>query len=77
MEKEFEVEVLERLAKIESKIDDYKVFKDKTESAYTKSNQNERDIEEINDKIKWLSRTVAGAAITIVIGAIVALLKMM
>lgn len=76
-EKGFEVEVLERLAKIESKIDDYKVFKDKTETAYTKANQNEKDIAEINDKIKWLTRTIAGAVITIVLGAIVFVLKMM
>ena len=68
---------MERLAKIESKIDDYKTFKDKTETAFTKANQNEKDIAEINDKIKWISRTIAGAVITIVIGAIVFVIKMM
>ena len=76
-EKNFEVEVLERLAKIESKIDDYKTFKDKTETAYVKASQNEKDIEEINDKIKWISRTIVGAVITIVIGAIVFVIKTM
>lgn len=76
-EKNFEVEVLERLAKIESKIDDYKVFKDKTETAFVKSSQNEKDIAEINDKIRWLTRTIAVSIITIVIGAIVFVIKMM
>lgn len=76
-EKNFEVEVLERLAKIESKIDDYKTFKDKTDTAYSTAKQNERDIEEINDKLKWVSRTIAAAIITIVVGAIVFAIKMM
>lgn len=77
MEKNFEVEVLERLAKIESKIDDYKTFKDKTETAYNTSKQNEKDIDEINDKLRWVTRTIAGTIIGIVIAAIVFVIKMM
>ena len=61
MEKEFEREVLERLTKIETKIDDYNKTKTTSEEAYNLSKSNEKDIDEINDKIKWLSRTVAGA----------------
>ena len=77
MEKNFEVEVLERLAKIESKIDDYKTFKDKTDKAFSTSQKNKEDIAEINEKIKWVTRTIAGAVITIVVGAIVFVIKMM
>jgi hypothetical protein len=76
MEKGFETEVLSRLAVIESKLDDYNNIKQKTEEAYTKSKENEKDIEEINDKIKWLSRTVAGALITGIIGIVIILIKM-
>ena len=77
MGKDFEVEVLERLAKIESKIDDYKTFKDKTETAFNTAKQNEKDIADINDKLKWVTRTIAGSIITILIGAIVFVIKMM
>ena len=75
MEKGFETEVLSRLAVIESKLDDYNNIKQKTEEAYTKSKENEKDIDEINDKIKWLSRTVAGALITGIIGIVIVLIK--
>jgi hypothetical protein len=76
-EKDFEREVLDRLKAIEVKIDDYNKIKDKTEIAYVKSNQNEKDVEEINDKIKWISRTIAGTIIGIVIAAIVFVIKTM
>lgn len=70
MEKDFEREVLERLTKIETKLDDYTSIRNKTEEAYTLSKENKNDINDINDKIKWLSRTITGAIITGVIGII-------
>lgn len=76
MEKGFEREVLDRLTKIETKLDDYNAIKIKSDEAYNLSRQNEKDIDEIKDKIKWISRTVAASIITVVIGAIVAFLKM-
>lgn len=76
MEKNFEREVLERLTKIETKLDDYANLREKTEEAYTTSKSNEKDISEINDKIKWLSRTVAGALIGGSIGLIFVILKL-
>jgi hypothetical protein len=76
MEKDFETQVLTRLAVIESKIDDYNNIKEKCEEAYNKSKSNEKNIEEINDKIKWLSRTITGAIITGVIGIVIVLIKM-
>ena len=75
MEKDFEREVLERLTKIETKLDDYNNIRDKTEEAYSLSKENEKDINDINDKIKWLSRTIAGAIITGVIGIIFVMLQ--
>ena len=41
MEGKFEVEVLTRLAVIESKIDDYKTMKEKSEKSYNMAIQNE------------------------------------
>lgn len=70
MEKDFEREVLERLTKIETKLDDYTSIRNKTEEAYTLSKENKNDIEDVKDKIKWLSRTIAGAIITGLIGII-------
>lgn len=74
-EKEFEREVLERLTKIETKLDDYNGIKNKAESSYVLSMENEKDIKELKDKIQWLSRTLIGAIITGVITLLVAYLK--
>lgn len=75
MEKGFEREVLDRLTKIEAKLDDYNIMKEKTDDAHNLSIQNERDIDEIKDKIKWLSRTIVGAIIAGIVGLIFALIQ--
>lgn len=76
MEKDFEREVLERLAKIETKLDNYGNMQEKTEEAYSLSKQNEKDIEEINEKLKWITRTIAGAIITGIIGIVFVLIQL-
>lgn len=75
MEQNFETEVLTRLTKIETKLDDYKTVKDKSDTAYTIAIENQKEIEEINERIKWITRTVVAAVITGVIGIGIALLK--
>lgn len=75
MEQNFETQVLTRLAVIESKIDDYNNIKEKCEAAYVKAKENEKEIDEINDKIKWITRLIAGALITGAIGVIFALIQ--
>ena len=75
MEQSFEAEVLSRLAVIESKLDSYKDTKKVAYDADNRSKQNEEDIKEIQDKIKWLSRTTAGAIITGVVGIVFLLIK--
>lgn len=75
MEQGFETEVLTRLTKIETKLDDYKSVKDKSDEAYNLSKENEKKINEINEKLKWITRTVAAAVITGIIGIGIALLK--
>lgn len=47
-EKDFEIEVLARLTKIETKLDDYI----------------EKRITDIEEKLKWITRTTVGAIIT-------------
>ena len=75
MDKNVETQVLTRLAVIESKLDDYKTIRDKTEEAYNTSQENKQDIAEINEKLKWLSRTIVGAIISGVIGLVFILIK--
>lgn len=75
MEKNFETEVLTRLAVIESKLDDYQGIKEKAEVAYNISAQNREEIKEIQDNNKWLFRTAVGACITSVVSIIVMLAK--
>lgn len=64
MDKEFEKEILERLIRIETKLDDYDRFKSNVEDLSANAKNNERRIAEIEDKIKWLTRTITGSLIT-------------
>lgn len=75
MEKSFETEVLSRLAVIESKVDGYKETKTVAYSADNRSKQNEENIKDLQDKLKWLSRTTAGAIITAIVGVVFVFIK--
>lgn len=68
---------MDRLTIIETKIDDYNKIKDKSEDAYVRSIQNEKEIEEIKDKMKWLSRTIGVALIGLIVEVIVFVIKIM
>lgn len=61
----FEREVLDRLMRLETKIDmqDYKGIQEKVENAFNKSKTNEERIEKLEDSQKWLIRLVLGAVI--------------
>ena len=74
-ETKFEREVLDRLTKIETKLDDYNGIKSKAEDGYVLSKENEKDIQEIQDKLKWVTRTLVSAIITGIITLLVAYLK--
>ncbi len=73
---EFEVEVLTRLAVIESKLDGYKELKSVAYEANTRSKENREEIEEIKDKNKWLGRTVIGAIIVEIVALIFLFIKL-
>lgn len=75
MKDNFETEVLTRLAVIESKLDDYKDIKDKAEKAYSISLDNEKEINELKDKSRWLSRTLIGAILTAIVSIVFIYLK--
>ena len=76
MDKDSETEVLTRLARIETKLDDYDNIRQKAEEARAKAYQNERRINEIDDKQKWLERTTIGAIITGIISIIFIFIKL-
>ena len=76
MDKDYETEVLTRLARIETKLDDYDNIRQKAEEARAKAYQNERRINEIDDKQKWLERTTIGAIITGIISIIFIFIKL-
>lgn len=71
MDSNIQQEILERIVRIETKIDGYNSTREKADMAYTKACQGEKDINEIKDNQKWLWRTIAGAIILGVISAVI------
>ena len=84
------LEILERLTKIEAKLDGYNDAKRKTydnekeilklkadvEALEKENSTQNAEIRELKDKNKWMFRTGAGAVITGLIGIIVAFVSM-
>lgn len=62
------IEVIERLTRIEQKLDDYKEVKDISRDADSRSKQNEKRITDLEDRNKWLGRTMIGAIICEIVG---------
>ncbi|MDT8719701.1 hemolysin XhlA family protein [Clostridium sp. 19966] len=74
MEKDDKIqEILERLVRMETKLDDFNSIRDKAEQAYTNSLQALKEIQEIKDNNKWLWRTSVGGIIVIILNLIVQL----
>lgn len=80
MEAEFEREVLDRLIKIEEKLDGYNNAKVKTYEKAILRIQN--DLEDVTTKVdsleesnKWLFRTVVAAIITAAVGILFTLIR--
>lgn len=82
--KKFQIEVLERLTAIETTLKqlDYKEMQVKVNKLEneiieieSKIKNNEKRLDKIEDNNKWLWRTVGGSIITIIIGAIITLIK--
>lgn len=71
MEQNIQQEILERIVRIETKIDGYNSTREKADMSYTKACQNERDIAEIKDNMKWLWRTIAGAIILGILSVVI------
>ena len=82
-ERDFQTKVLSgleelkiRVAVIESKINgDLETTKSKADEAYMIATKNKEDIAELKDKNKWMSRTIAAAIISAVVGLLIAVIK--
>ena len=74
-EKKFEIEVLTRLTKIETMLEDFKGVENKSTQAYNLSLNNKIRLDKIEDNNKWLFRTTLGAVITGLIAIVLTLIK--
>ena len=73
--KKFEIEVLTRLTKIETMLEDFKGIEQKTNDAYSLAQNNKKRLDAIEDNSRWLFRTSIGAIITGLIGIALNFLK--
>ena len=74
-EKKFEIEVLTRLTKIETMLQDFKGLENKSTEAYNLSLSNSKRLDKIEDTNKWLFRTTVGAVITGLMAIILSFIK--
>ena len=74
-EKKFEIEVLTRLTKIETMLEDFKGIEQKATESYNLSKDNEKRLNKIEDNNRWLFRTTVAAIIGSLIGVVVAFVK--
>lgn len=74
-ERKFEIEVLTRLTKIETMLEDFKGVETKASKAYELSTRNKERLDKMEDNSKWLFRTAIGAVITGLIGIVMAFIR--
>ena len=81
-ENNFEREVLDRVTKIEVKLDSYDKIKDQVYEnqrsiikMYEKTEQQQKEIDELRERNKWLARTLAAAVISAGISIVIAFIK--
>lgn len=74
-EERFKIEVLTKLSRIETILEDFKGVESKALNAYNLSLSNKMRLDKIEDNNKWLFRTTVGAVITGLIAMALALLK--
>lgn len=73
-EEKFKMEVLTKLTRIETILEDFKGVETKATEAYNLSNDNKKRLDKIEDNNKWLFRTSVGAVITGLISIILSLI---
>lgn len=74
-ERKFEIEVLTRLTKIETLLEDFRGVENKCNDAYNLSLNNKQRLDKMEDNNKWLFRTTIGAIIAGIVGIALAFFK--
>ena len=74
-ERKFEMEVITRLTKIETMLENFKGVEEKANESYTLSINNKERLDKIEDNNKWAFRTSVGAVITGLIGIVLSLIS--
>ena len=74
-DKKFEIEVLTRLTKIETMLQDFKGVENKSTEAYNLSLSNKQRLDKIEDTNKWLFRTAVGSVMTGLIAIVLSFIK--
>lgn len=74
-EEKFKLEVLTKLTRIETILEDFKGVESKATEAYNLSKSNKQRLDIIEDNSKWLFRTAVGAVITGLISIALTFLK--
>lgn len=72
---DFEKDVIQRLTKIETKIEDLSSVKDRNEIAYNLSRDNKERLDALEDNNKWFYRTAVGALISSIVALAFTLIK--
>ena len=65
-----------KLTRIEEKLNDYNDIKEKSSQADERSKRNEQDIKELQERNKWLTRAIAGAFISALVGLLFVFIKL-
>ena len=68
--KNYEIEVLQKLSRIETLLEDYKSVVTKSNEAYAISMQNKEEIDELKENHQWIFRT----SVTAILGAVLSLI---
>jgi hypothetical protein len=65
-------EILERMVRMETKLDNYNGYREKTDAAFNMATNSEKRLDKIEGNVTWLWRTIAGA---LILGFIAAFIK--
>ena len=73
--RKFEIEVLTRLTKIETLLEDFKGVETKANEAYALSKDNKDEIEKIKENNAWAFRTALGAIIVAFVNIVMSIIR--
>ena len=74
-EEKWKIEVITKLTKIETILEDFKGVESKASEAYTLSIENQKRLDKIEDNNKWLFRTTIGAVLTGLIAIVLSFIR--